>query len=110
MEFKGPYVKANIAVEEACQDKNFYCTMTDSKLHLEKSHLHYHQVLLQLYVANDPCNWCDFCVYTTHGVAVEHIYPDIDWQLNVCPQLDSYFFEHMLPELVYPLHKPGYYL
>ena len=43
-EFKCPYVKANVTVEEACEDKNFYCTMTDSKLHLEKSHSYYHQV------------------------------------------------------------------
>ena len=70
-EFKCPYVKANVTVEEACEDKNFYCTMIDSKLHLEKNHSYYHQVQLQLYVANDRCNWCDFCVYTTHGVAVE---------------------------------------
>ena len=109
-EFKCPYAKANVTVEEACEDKGFCCFMTDSKLHLKKNHPYYHQVQLQLYVANDLCSWCDFCVYTTRGVAVERIYPDVYWQLNVCPQLDSYFFEHILPELVYPQHKPSYYL
>lgn len=40
-EFKCPYAKANVTVEEACEDKDFCCTITDGKLYTlqEKPHV-----------------------------------------------------------------------
>ena len=108
-ELKCPFLKADVTVEEACQDTVFYCTMDeDDNLELDRSHQYYHQVQLQLYVSGR--SWCDFCVYTCKNVAVERIYPDTKWQQECIPTLDSYFFNCMLPELVYPKIKPGYYL
>lgn len=92
VEFKCPYNKAELTPEEACKDLEFYCSMVSGNLHLKRNHSYFHQVQLQLYVASDLCDWCDFCIYTTHGVAVERIYPDSVWQQTECPKLDSYFF------------------
>ena len=92
LELKCPYSKADVSPEKAREDVNFYCSIVNGKLQLKRSHTYYHQVQLQLCVSSDLCNWCDLCVYTTCGVAVERIYPDIVWQNTCCPELDSYFF------------------
>ena len=72
-EFKCPFTKADISPEEACKDDKFYCTMVNGDLQLSRSHSYFHQVQLQLYVAAHLSHWCDFCIYTTRAVAVEHI-------------------------------------
>ena len=38
-EFKCPYSKAFVHPEEACKDTNFYCSITNGKLHLKKNML-----------------------------------------------------------------------
>ena len=109
-EFKCPISKANMFVEEACKDPQFCCTMINNKIHLKKNHSYYHQIQLQLFVASDRVHWCDFVVYTLKNISVERIYPDADWMHTACPQLDSYCFDHMLPEIISCTHKPSYYL
>ena len=44
------------------------------------------------------------------GVLVERILPDKQWQENEATKLDNYFMDHILQELIYPTHKPHYYL
>ena len=63
LELKYPYSKADVSPEKACEDDIFYCSMVNSKLNLKRNHASYHQVQLQLYVAADLCDWCDFYVY-----------------------------------------------
>ena len=79
---------------KACEDDNFFCSMVSSKLKLKRNHAYYHQGQLQLYVAADLCDWCDVCVYTTCGVAVERIYPDIIRQKTCCLGTRWLFFNH----------------
>ena len=108
-EIKCPFSKADVAIEVACKDTLYYCTMdTEKSLKLTQNHQYYHQVQLQFYTSD--ASWCDFCVYTTKDIAIEHIYPDSHWQQEEVPKLDSYFHEHMLPEMVTPQIKPRYYL
>ena len=108
-EIKCPFSKADVTVELACKDALFYCTMDEGKnLKLARNHQYYHQVQLQLFTSG--ASWCDFCVYTTKGIAIERIYPDEQWQQMAIPNLDSYFHEQMLPEIVCPQLKPRYYL
>ena len=61
------------------------------------SHSYFHQVQLQIYFACDLCEWCDFCIYTCKG---EHIFPDHKWQENAIPQLQLFFDDFMLPEIL----------
>lgn len=79
-------------------------------MYLNRNHSYYHQVQLQLYVSEYRSEFCDFFIYTLKGVLVERILPDKPWQENIAPKLDNYFMEQILPELGYPVHKPGYYL
>ena len=111
LEVKCPFTKRDMSPEEACKDPNFYCYISDNgTFTLKRSHRYYNQVQLQLYVSSDVCEWCDFCVYTTKGVLIERIYTDFDWVESGITQLTDYFENEMLPEIVYPLHKPSYYL
>ena len=111
LEIKCPYTKRDMSPEEACKDPSFYCSISDNgTFTLKKSHRYYHQVQLQLYVSADFCEWCDFCVYTTKGILIEGIYPDPEWVKNRITQLTDYFESEILPEIVYPLYKPSYYL
>ena len=80
----------------------------DKNLKLARNHQYYHQVQLQLYTSG--ASWCNFCVYTTKNIAIEQIYLDELWQQTEIPNLDSYFHEQMLPEIVSPQLKPKYYL
>ena len=63
-------------------------TLTNAEM---SSSLYYHQVQLQLYVTS--ANWCDFCVYTTKGIAIESIYPDMEWKVRNLPKL-QYFYDN----------------
>lgn len=78
-EFKCPYSKRELTVEEACADTTFYAEILDEKLHLKRNHIYYHQVQLQLYVGLDLYKWCHFRIYTTKGIMVERISIDPDW-------------------------------
>ena len=109
-EFKCPYSKRDIDPLIACDDPSFYCTRTGDTIHLQETHAYYHQVQLQLYVGMDLYSWCDFCIYTKEGVAVERIYLDTNWCNSYIPELESYFDAWMLPEIVEPRLKPSHYL
>lgn len=87
IEVKCPFSKQSCSIEEACQDRSFFCEMVDSKMQLKTTHIYYHQVQLQIYVGADLYKWCDFCVYTHKGVAIQHILPNIKWQEGCIPQL-----------------------
>ena len=109
-EFKCPFTSKDISPSDACKDSSFYCTIINNRLHLKRDHLYYHQVQLQLFVCMDLCNWCDFCVYTLKGVAVERIFLDTEWCNTYIPELESYFDAYMLPEIVCGACKPSYYI
>ena len=94
-EFKCPYSKRELTIEEACADTAFYAEILDGKLHLKRNHVYYHQVQLQLYVGLDLYKWCDFCIYTTKGIMVERISLDPDWCDANISQLESYFNTHV---------------
>ena len=86
----------------------FCCELQSGTIHLKRNHNYYHQVQLQLYVGSDLYSWCDFCIYTTVGVAVERIYPSKEWQSTCLPILEQYYDTHILPEIVDPIYKPCY--
>ena len=106
-EFKCPFSKKNVNPSDACDDPGFCGVIEDGKFRLKRNHGYYHQVQLQLYVGMDLYDWCDFCVYTLKGVAVERIYADTEWCI---PELESYFDAYMLPEIISPVYKPSYVL
>ena len=109
-EFKCPYSKRDVMPQKTCKDPNFFCFHDSNGLHLKKSHCYYHQVQMQLFVGTDLYDWCDFCVYTPKGIAVERISLDIEWCDVGIAELDSYYDAHILPEILAPMYKPSYVL
>ena len=109
-EFKCPFSKKDVSPINACSDTNFYCDLHNGTFRLKRNHPYYHQVQLQLFVGADLYDWCDFCVYTTKGVAVERILLDTNWCSTAIPELESYFDAYMLPEIVNPMYKPSFVL
>ena len=110
IEIKCPYSKREMTPQEACIDPSFYCKLVDSKVCLNTTHSYYHQVQLQLYVGADLYFWCDFCVYTCKGFSVQRNSPDREWQEKYIPELESYFDQYIVPELICSKYKPGYIL
>ena len=39
----------------------FFCELVHSEVTLKKDHQYYYRVQVQLYVAADMYEWCDFC-------------------------------------------------
>ena len=89
--------------------ESFFCQMSlDGTISLKRNHAYYHQVQLQLYVTS--ANWCDFCVYMTKGIAIESIYPDMEWKVKNLPKLHYFSDNILLPEILLPRMKPSYVL
>jgi hypothetical protein len=109
-EIKCPYSMREITPTQACCDPSFYCTLESGSIKLKRNHQYYHQVQLQLFVCSNEYHFCDFCIYTPMGVAVERIILDINWIENSIPKLEDYYDNCILPELVYPMDKPAYVL
>ena len=55
LEIKCPCTKRYVSPEEACQDRDFHCTLEDGHIKLKKTHIYFHQVQLQLYGCSDLC-------------------------------------------------------
>ena len=109
LEIKCPYSVRDKVPEEACKNHSFYCYLSeDGSVVLRSDHHYYHQIQLQLYVCSRL--WCDFCVYTTKGIIVQRVAADENWRTNYIPQLEEYYDNVILPEIVYPMHKPSYFL
>ena len=108
LEIKCPYRWREDSVLNACKDPNFYCTLQSGEVFLKRQHHYYHQAQMQLYVT--AAKWCDFCIYTTHGIAVQRIYPDRCWQTENVPTLEDFYDNLLLPEILYPRMKPSYVL
>ena len=64
LQMERPYSKAEVELEDMCNDENFYFGVVDGSLKLDENHPYYHQVQLQLYVSTDRTKWCDYCVFT----------------------------------------------
>ena len=91
VEFKCPFSKKDVSPTDACSDPNFCCEIQNGNPRLKRNHPYYHQVQLQLFVGIDLYDWCNFCVYTTKGVAVKRISIDATWCGTAIPELESYF-------------------
>ena len=101
-----PFQQEDVNPTDACSDPNFCYEIQNGNLRLKRNHPYY-QIQLQFFVGIDLYDWCDFCVYTTKGVAIEQISIDATWYGT---ELESYFDAYMLPEIVNPMYKPSFIL
>ena len=75
---------------------------------LKRNYKYYDQVQVQLAVTS--ANWCDFCIFTTKGIAIEHIASDMHWREVSIPKLEYFYDNLLLPEIMLSTMKPGYIL
>ena len=90
----------NSSVEEACTEKDFYCTIEDDLLHLKKTHSYYYQIQGAMGIIGAA--ECDFIVWTTISMKVETIsFDKALWEDVMLPKLCEFYYHHMLPFVVH---------
>ena len=100
IEIKCPYSFRNCSVKEACTKREFYCTINDDILHLNRTHLYYYQ--LQGTMAITGATECDFIVWTPVSMEVEKIaFDEALWKDKMLPKLHDFYYKYMLPCIVY---------
>ena len=111
LEVKCPFSHRNVTPEEACLDRQFFCTMQENadrtqQMVLKRDHLYFAQIQGQMAVGERP--WCDFVIYTTQGLTVERVLFDSDyWENTLLPKLVSFYDNCVAPEIVSPIHTLG---
>ena len=97
VEVKCPYrVRESTPLKAAREIKTFCSSQgEDGYLHLKRDHEYFVQV--QGHMALTGARWCDFVIYTKHGLSVERISFDCDfWKLKASP-LHTFFFKYYQP-------------
>lgn len=99
IEVKCPYKARESSVEEACQKKEItFATFEEGKLKLKREDKFYYQVQGQLHVTGAVC--CYFVVWTPKDIAYQVIEKDEDCWERMFPKLKTFYFDHMLPEIL----------
>ena len=104
VEIKCPYSARDKSVVDACSMPQFYCNKDENdKITLKRRHNYYYQIQGQLAILN--LEWCDFVIWTNVDLHVERVKRDPKfWRLQCLPKLKSFYYNIMLPEILYPRH------
>lgn len=87
LEIKCPYVLRDNLPTDLCKLSNtqclsFCCKLDNGALKVKKLHTYYAQ--MQFAMAVMEMTWCDFVIWTPHGISIERVPFDADW-----PQMSS---------------------
>lgn len=104
IEVKCPFSVRDSTISDACMKPQFFCTKDEKGIiAVKRSHNYFYQIQGQLAVLKLP--WCDFIVWTNIDFHVERVLADTTFWNNKClPKLNSFYYNVMLPEIVYPKH------
>ena len=98
LEIKCPYSIANQIPSES-NLTYLRKTAVDGKVNLVSSHPYYSQVQTQMGVTGR--RWCDFLVYTRHGIHLERIMFDQQRWLQILSAAEYFFDNHIAPVLIH---------
>ena len=98
LEIKCPYSIANQIPSET-NLTYLRKTAVDGKVKLVISHPYYSQVQTQMGVTGQ--RWCDFLIYTRHGIHLERIMFDQQRWLQILFAAEYFFINHIAPVLVH---------
>ena len=90
---------------KACGMSGICCYLDSSgaKLLLKEGHPYYSQIQGQMGIGE--CPWCDFIVYMTKEITIQHIrYNEDFWKSKLLPKLTAFYINCVGPEIVIPLH------
>ena len=103
IEVKCPYVLRNISPDCAKEElnkkqlNNLCCNvLEDGTLRLKREHKYFYQVQMQMAVCEK--DFCDFLVWSKHGLSVERILPDLEFWRYTAPKLVRFHREYLVPE------------
>ncbi|CAH3037357.1 unnamed protein product, partial [Pocillopora meandrina] len=95
----------NIQVKEGESHEDAMCRLgiykkNGSAIEINKNHGYYHQIQQQLFCTQS--NSCHFIVSSAISTHREVITFDSGFWNDILPKLESFYFNHLFPELVYP--------
>ena len=95
----------NIQFKEGESHEDAMCRLgiykrNDSPIEIKKNHGYYHQIQQQLFCTQS--NMCHFIVSSAISTHREVITFDSGFWNDILPKLESFYFNHLFPELVYP--------
>lgn len=103
VEVKCPYKARNKSVEEMYDDPSFCCSLVNGEPVLKQNHDYYYQVQGQMAITG--VHVCDFVVWTpTNFIIIKQTFNETFWKRQCYPLLKDFYFNIMLPEIVYPKH------
>ena len=103
VEVKCPYKARSKTVEEMYDDASFCCSLVNGKPTLRQDHDYYYQVQGQMAITG--IHTCDFVVWTPlNFLVITLVFDEGFWKTQCYPSLKNFYFNIMLPEIVYPKH------
>lgn len=98
VEIKCPYSAKNISARQAIEEKKI--TFWAKTGEINKRHRWYYQIQGQLFITKR--SYCCFAVWTPHGIQHEVIFKDEPFWEKIKKQLNDFYMDCLLPELVDP--------
>ena len=103
VEVKCPYKARERNIEEMLDDPSFCCERENGQIRLKRKHDYYFQVQGQMSITG--IHQCDFVVWTPLDLFITRIeYDPLFWSTQCYQKLKSFYFNFVLPEIVYPKH------
>ena len=102
LEIKCPYMLRDSQPNDfsalSSSQQNSLCCKLDScgRLQLKQSHAYYYQIQMQMGVVG--MKFCDFVVWTCHGISIQRIYHDVPFWSSLRNELTTFHREYMAPE------------
>ncbi len=103
IEVKCPFILRTVKPEHVVthltkkQLQSFCCAIdNNNNMHLKENHSYYYQVQLQMGVTG--CKWCDFVIWTPHGLHVERIYFNNAFWNDIATKLIQFHGRMLIPE------------
>ena len=103
VEVKCPYKARTKSIDEMYCDPSFCCALVNDQPMLKQNHDYYYQVQGQMAITG--IHRCDFVVWTRiNFVVITLTFNESFWKQQCYPLLKKFYFNIMLPEIVYPKH------
>jgi len=70
----------------------------DGSLYLPGDNVYYSQVQGQMAILG--VEWCNIVVFSGGKIVVDHILADLKYWNNLCEELDGFYVQHVIPEIL----------
>ena len=99
IEIKCPKSKKNSKINDLVHGQSFYVKYEDGVPVLKRDHPNGYYTQIQMAMGLSQITFCDFIVYTFHGMIVIRTQFDEDYFSSLLQKLSSFYKDFMLPKL-----------